>query len=362
MNRKFWAGKKVVVTGHTGFKGGWLCLWLAQAGARVGGYGLAPDSEQPSFYQLCDVSSVIERSTFQDIRDQTAVTAYLEEFEPDIVIHMAAQALVRNSYQNPVETFETNVLGTVNLLEAVRRCPSIVTVVNVTTDKCYENRELLWGYREYEPLGGSDPYSASKACSELVTNAYRCSFFNRAGSALLATARAGNVIGGGDWSRDRILPDFIRSISSGIPLLVRNPEAVRPWQHVLDALNGYIVLAEWLGNRDSSKTGAWNFGPPTSAQKPVRWILDMFSRYYGGEPCLWTYDSSNHPLETRTLRLDSSKASQLLNWHTQLGVEESLRWTAAWYREVLDDPAVAQSTTLSQIESFERLVSIGTEI
>ncbi len=360
MNRKYWVGKKVLVTGHTGFKGGWLCLWLAQAGARVGGYGLAPDSGQPSFYQLCDVSAVMESSLLEDIRNREALTAYLNDFKPEVVVHMAAQALVRYSYQQPVETFETNVLGTVNLLDAVRACPSVTTVVNVTTDKCYENRELLWGYREGEPLGGSDPYSASKACSELVTAAYRSSFFKGTESALLATARAGNVIGGGDWSRDRIIPDFIRSITNGVPLSVRNPEAIRPWQHVLDALHGYIVLAERLANKDHSKAGAWNFGPPTSAQKPVGWLLDTFSHHYG-KVCPWTYDSSDHPHETLTLRIDASKANQLLNWHTRLSVEEALRWTAVWYREVLTNTATAQSTTLGQIEDFERLAGSETE-
>lgn len=360
MNRKYWAGKKVLVTGHTGFKGGWLSLWLAHAGARVAGYGLPPESDQPSFYRLCDVSSVIESSIFEDLRNRKALTACLNEFKPDVVIHMAAQALVRYSYQHPLETFETNVLGTVNLLDAIRMCPSVTAVINVTTDKCYENRELLWGYREIDPLGGSDPYSASKACSELVTTAYRSSFFQSPGCALLATARAGNVIGGGDWSRDRILPDFVRSITDGIPLSVRHPEAIRPWQHVLDALHGYIVLAEALGENDPSKACAWNFGPPTSAQKPVGWLLDTFSRYYG-KACPWTYDSSNHPHETRTLRIDATKANQLLNWHTRLSVEESLRWTAVWYRQVLADAATAQETTLSQIEDFERLARSETD-
>lgn len=354
MNRQFWTGKRVLITGHTGFKGSWLCLWLSQAGARVGGYGLAPDAEQPSLHQLCDIPAIMESSVLADIRDSSKLSSYISTFKPDVIFHMAAQALVRWSYSAPTETFETNVMGTVNLLDAARNCPSIQTIINVTTDKCYENRELLWGYREGEPLGGSDPYSASKACSELVTTAYRSSFFQSDNAPLIATARAGNVIGGGDWCRDRIIPDYVRAITNSSPLLVRNPESIRPWQHVLDALNGYISLAERLGNGDRSMAEAWNFGPHPSAQKTVGWLLDTFSRYYGA-PCSWVLDSGDHPHETRALRLDASKANQLLDWYTRLSVDETLEWTAAWYTEVLADPASARSATVKQIETFEQL-------
>jgi CDP-glucose 4,6-dehydratase len=305
-------------------------------------------------YQLCDIPSTIESSVQADIRDISKLNSYISTFKPDVIFHMAAQALVRRSYTVPTETFETNVMGTVNLLEAARNCPSIKTIINVTTDKCYENRELLWGYREGEPLGGSDPYSASKACSEIVTTAYRSSFFQSDESPLIATARAGNVIGGGDWCRDRIIPDYVRAITTASPLLVRNPESIRPWQHVLDALNGYISLAERLANGDTSMAEAWNFGPHPSAQKTVRWLLDTFSHYYGA-PCPWVLDSGDHPHETRALRLDASKANQLLDWYTRLSVDQTLEWTAAWYRDVLADPASARSTTIQQIETFEQL-------
>lgn len=353
MNREFWRGKRVLITGHTGFKGGWLTLWLTHAGAHVGGYSLAPDLEQPNFFSLCDIPSVLESQCIGDIRDRATVREYLKDFRPDVVFHMAAQALVRASYEQPIETFETNVIGTVNILEAVRGYSSVRAVVNVTTDKCYENRELSRGYSEHDPLGGADPYSASKACSELVACAYRESYFKGTEGALIATARAGNVIGGGDWSRDRIIPDFVRALSAQTELVVRNPESIRPWQHVLDALCGYVTLAERLAQGDGSCAEAWNFGPAPEAQKTVRWLLSAFAEHYG-KSCQIGLDQTAQPHETKSLMLDASKSTARLGWRPRLDAEETLRWTAEWYREVLSQPRSARAVTLQQIEEYQR--------
>jgi CDP-glucose 4,6-dehydratase len=352
MNREFWRGKRVLITGHTGFKGGWLSLWLAHVGAQVAGYSLAPEADQPNLSSLCAVPEFLASQCLDDIRNRTALRRYLQDFKPEIVIHMAAQALVRASYEQPIETFETNVIGTVNILEAVRGTPSVRAVVNVTTDKCYENRELAYGYAENDPLGGADPYSASKACSELVSAAYRSSYGKEAGAALIATARAGNVIGGGDWSRDRIIPDCVRAIASRQELVIRNPEAVRPWQHVLDALAGYLMLAERLVTGDASFAEPWNFGPAAESQKTVRWLLSTFAEHYGAV-CPIRHDQTRQPHETKSLMLDASKAEQRLGWRAHLDADEALRWTAEWYREALAQSSAARSVTLKQIEMYQ---------
>ena len=281
VNASFWRGKKVFVTGHTGFKGGWLCLWLQQLGANVTGYALQPPTT-PSLFEIAVIGRGME-SIIGDIREATTLSDAVRTAQPELVIHMAAQPLVRYSYENPIETYSTNVMGTVHLLEAIRKTQSVKAVVCVTSDKCYENREWEWGYRENDPLGGYDPYSNSKACAELVTAAYRNSYFNPdkyfEHGVAVASARAGNVIGGGDWAQDRLVPDMLRAIECGKPVLIRNPDAIRPWQHVLEPLSGYLLLAESLLTHGPANAEAWNFGPHDADAKPVRWIVDRL--HYG---------------------------------------------------------------------------------
>ncbi len=354
MNPQFWRGKKVFLTGHTGFKGSWLSLWLHRLGAQVFGVSLAPSSDQPSLFKLCDVQDSLQESQFLDIRDGASLQSALQQAQPDIVLHLAAQALVRESYRSPVTTFETNVLGTVNVLEAVRRAPAIKVCINVTTDKCYENQEWIWGYREVDRLGGADPYSASKACSELVTSAYRSSFFSTSNCAAIATARAGNVIGGGDWSTDRLIPDIVRAATRGETLTIRSPTAVRPWQHVLDPLHGYLMLAEKLATHAAGMDSAWNFGPALTAQKSVEAILETFKQQFSPD-LMWKIDTTDQPHETQTLRIDSTKARSLLAWQPRLAVDDSLQWTASWYKRWSETPKLMRDFTLSQIEKFESL-------
>ena len=272
LSKGFWQDRRVLVTGHTGFKGGWVSLWLHQLGAKVTGYALAPPSH-PNLFEVARVGELVQ-SVQADIRDRARLSAVIGEFQPEIILHFAAQSLVRESYQTPVETFEVNVLGTANLLEAARSCRAVRAIVIVTSDKCYENREWLWPYRESESLGGHDPYSSSKACAELVTAAYRSSFFLESGSALVATVRAGNVIGGGDWANDRLVPDIVRALLSGRHVSIRDPGAVRPWQHVLDPLHGYLLLAERLCSGQREFADAWNFGPTDDGMKPVSWFVE----------------------------------------------------------------------------------------
>jgi CDP-glucose 4,6-dehydratase len=354
MNPQFWRRKKVFLTGHTGFKGSWLSLWLHRLGAQVFGVSLAPSVDQPSLFELCNVQESLQESQFLDIRDGKNLQSVVQRLQPDIVFHLAAQALVRESYRSPVATFETNVLGTVNVLEAVRVTPSVKVCVNVTTDKCYENKEWLWGYREVDRLGGADPYSASKACSELVTSAYRSSFFSALNSAAIATARAGNVIGGGDWSADRLIPDIVRAATNGETLTVRSPTAVRPWQHVLDPLHGYLILAEKLATHRAAMDSAWNFGPALTAQKSVEGILETFKQQFS-PGLMWRIDTTDQPHETHTLRIDSTKSRSLLAWQPRLAVDDSLKWTASWYKQWSENPKVMRNFTLNQIEQFERL-------
>jgi len=330
----FWLGKRVLLTGHTGFKGSWLSLWLQQLGAVVTGYAL-PAPTNPSLFEIANVGIGMQ-SIIADVRDAPALVHAIKTVHPDIVIHMAAQPLVRQSYLNPVETYSTNVMGTVNLLEAVRQTSSVRAVVNVTTDKCYENKEWVWGYREDEPMGGHDPYSSSKACSELVSATYRASFFNAKADVqngvALATARAGNVIGGGDWAQDRLVPDILRSIENHKPVRIRNPNATRPWQHVLEPLGGYLQLAQALFEQGPAIAQAFNFGPSELDAQPVNWIVDQLTELWG-EGASWELDGGNHPHEAHYLKLDCSKAKALLGWQPRWSLGYSLEKIVEWQKE-----------------------------
>lgn len=330
INRAFWNGKRVFLTGHTGFKGSWLSLWLTVMGAEVHGYALTAPTE-PNFFSVTEIKKQLTTSTIADIRNDSALKRAMQDARPEIVIHLAAQSLVRHSYVEPAETFAANVMGTVNLFEAVRRTASVKAVVNITSDKCYENREWVWPYRENEPLGGYDPYSSSKACSELVTRAWRCSFLDTLGIQV-ASARAGNVIGGGDWATDRLVPDFLRALDAGRPLLVRSPLATRPWQHVFDPLSGYLVLAERLYKEGAVCAEAWNFGPDESDCRSVQWIAEALCARVPG--AAWMFESGQHSHETHTLKLDSSKARARLGWqprwNLQRGLDAAIDWHQAW--------------------------------
>lgn len=337
MVANFWEGKRVLLTGHTGFKGGWLSLWLQSLGAHVTGYALHPPT-QPSLYEVARVNDGM-CSHIADIRDLDRLMAVMRETRPEIVIHMAAQALVRHSYVNPVETYATNVMGTVNLLEAVHQVGGVRVVVNVTSDKCYENREWIWGYREHEPMGGYDPYSSSKGCAELVASAYRNSFFNpeafETHGVALASVRAGNVIGGGDWAEDRLIPDFMRAIMAGRPVVIRSPHAIRPWQHVLEPLSGYLLLAQHLWTDGSSFAEGWNFGPVDEDAKPVEWIVGQLTSLWG-EGAAWELDTRPQPHEAHYLKLDISKARMRMGWRPRWDLlhtlERIVEWHRAWQR------------------------------
>jgi CDP-glucose 4,6-dehydratase len=324
----FWHNKKVFITGHTGFKGSWLCLWLHFLGAKVTGYALKPPTE-PSLFKLCKIDKLV-RSIIGDVRNLKLLKKAMLSAKPEIVIHMAAQPLVRGSYRNPVDTFDINVMGTVNALEAVRSCKSVKAVINVTTDKIYENKERTTGYKENEPLGGYDPYSSSKACSELVTSAYRNSFLKN--GVAVATARAGNVIGGGDWGVDRLVPDFIKAILKGNKIRIRNPKAIRPWQYVLDPLNGYLILAQKLYQNGQKYAEAWNFGPDDRDAKTVEWLVKRLCSKWGGNAS-YAIDNKKHPHETQTLKLDSSKAKARLKWKTKTHLENAIDKVIEWTKE-----------------------------
>ena len=347
MNREFWHGKRVFLTGHTGFKGGWLALWLADMGAEVHGYALPPPTE-PNLFTVCDLQAHLKTSTMADIRDTVTLSHAMQAAQPDIVLHLAAQSLVRHSYSAPVETYAVNVMGTVNLLEAVRQTPSVKAVVNVTTDKCYENREWAWPYRENEAMGGYDPYSSSKACSELVTSAYRQSFLEPA-SIHLASARAGNVLGGGDWASDRLIPDFLRALDAGQTLVIRSPLATRPWQHVLEPLAGYLILAEKLYTQGKLFTEAWNFGPEEADSRSVHWIVEHLCRQVPGAS--WQYDNKPQPHEAHTLRLDSFKAKTELNWYPRWNLPTALTQTLDWHK-AWKQGADMTSKSLEQISQY----------
>jgi CDP-glucose 4,6-dehydratase len=344
----FWGGRRVLVTGHTGFKGAWLTLWLTEMGARVTGLAAGVPTE-PSLYRDARVGEGIDEVRV-DVRDFDAVHRTVREHEPEVVVHMAAQSLVRPSFRDPRETYETNVMGTVNVLEAVRRTGTARAVVNVTSDKCYDNREQGRPFAEDDPKGGHDPYSSSKGAAELVADAYLRSFFAAdEGGPRLASGRAGNVIGGGDWSADRLVPDIMRAALAGEAIRVRNPAAVRPWQHVLSPLSGYLRLAEALVESPAA-AGGWNFGPPLDDARPVSWITDRVSRLWP-EQLQWVVDPGPHPHEAHYLALDSTKARERLGWAPRWTLEDALRNTVEWYRAVRDgdDP---RRTTLEQIDAF----------
>ncbi|MGD0960581.1 MAG: CDP-glucose 4,6-dehydratase [Methylomonas sp.] len=357
MNPAFWNGKRVLLTGHTGFKGSWLSLWLQSLGADVVGYALAP-STLPSLFEIADLGKGMT-SIIGDIRDLESLLAVFAKHKPEMVIHMAAQPLVRYSYQNPVETYATNVMGTVNMLEAVRNTPGVKAVVNITTDKCYENREWVWSYRENEPMGGYDPYSNSKGCAELVSAAYRSSYFNADGytqhGVALATVRAGNVIGGGDWAQDRLIPDILAAFEQGKPVNIRNPRAIRPWQHVLEPLRGYLTLAERLFEHGASFAESWNFGPNDQDAKSVGWIVGQMAAMWGNE-AQWRIDTSEHPHEANYLKLDISKARSRLNWHPEICLNDALQLIIDWSKQRLAGADMRQ-LTLDQILSYQTLTN-----
>lgn len=321
-----WAGKRVFLTGHTGFKGGWLAVMLNRLGAEVHGFALDP-STTPNLFETADIATLCQSSTIADIRDARALAAAVAAAKPDLVIHMAAQALVGTGYDDPVGTYATNVMGTIHLYEAIRALDRPIPVVNVTSDKCYENREWLWAYRENEPMGGYDPYSNSKGCAELVTSAYRSSYFTKSG-VRLASARAGNVIGGGDWSEARLVPDLLRSFDAGTELVLRAPGAVRPWQHVLEPLSGYLLLAEHLMASDDACEG-WNFGPAEADVRTVGWVVATLLGHLGADINTRTTPESYH--EATLLKLDSSQARARLGWQPQWTVDRALRETANWH-------------------------------
>jgi CDP-glucose 4,6-dehydratase len=344
----FWRGKRVLLTGHTGFKGAWMGLWLHSLGAHVTGFSLGVPTH-PSLYELARVDEGTERIT-GNVCEPGQVLAAVRESEPEIVIHMAAQSLVRRSFAEPRETYETNVMGTVNVLDAVRAAGGVRVLVNVTSDKCYENREWDWGYREHEPMGGHDPYSSSKGCAELVTDAYRRSFFSDPSSTRVATARAGNVIGGGDWGADRLLPDLMRAALDGKAARVRNPNSIRPWQHVLSPLSGYLVLAQALW-ASHEYAGPWNFGPSEVDARPVGWVVERICELWP-EAVRWEHDDGPHPHEARYLKLDSSRARARLGWQPPMPLEDALRATVDWYRE-LGEGSDMRVVSLAQIEAIQ---------
>jgi len=344
----FWRGKRVFLTGHTGFKGSWLSLWLQSLGAELQGLALAPPTG-PNLFTEAGIDQGMA-STIGDIRDYEAVRAAMAGFKPDIVIHMAAQPLVRLSYSEPVATYATNVMGTVHVLEAARNTASVRAIVNVTTDKCYENKEWTWGYREDEPMGGYDPYSNSKGCSELVSSAYRRSFFQKSGIAL-ASARAGNVIGGGDWAADRLVPDILRAFEREEPVVIRNPHATRPWQHVLEPLSGYLNLAQRLyaeGGQDYAE--GWNFGPQDDDARPVQWIVERMVESWGGRAS-WQLDGAEHPHEANYLKLDISKAKARLGWRPRWELATALNHITTWHQAWLANSDVKQ-LCLQQIQQY----------
>lgn len=357
MTPSFWRGKRVFLTGHTGFKGGWLSLWLQACGAELTGFALNPPT-QPSLFNEAKVSQGMH-SVIGDIRDLHCLQKSLQECRPEIVIHMAAQPIVRYSYATPTETYATNVMGTVHLLEAVRHTSNVKVVVNVTSDKCYENREWLWGYRENEPMGGHDPYSSSKGCAELVTAAYRSSFFNAESfhkhGVALASVRAGNVIGGGDWAQDRLIPDILTAFAAEQPVIIRNPNAIRPWQHVLDPLRGYLMLAERLYFYGSEFAEGWNFGPDDEDARSVEWVTTELARLWG-QGATWQPDCNEHPHEAALLKLDTSKAHSRLNWHPALHLDEALKMVIDWVKQ-REYGTDVRSLTNSQIHAYQNLTT-----
>lgn len=346
----FWKGKKVFLTGHTGFKGSWLSLWLSSMGAEVTGYALAPNTT-PNLFDVLNLKDQIKASHIADIRNLEILKSAMLEASPDILIHMAAQPLVRYSYENPVETYAVNVMGTVNVLESARKIQSLRATVVVTTDKCYENKEWVWGYRENEPMGGHDPYSNSKGCAELVTSSYRQSFFNQADSRnSVASARAGNVIGGGDWSIDRLIPDAIKAFEANQSLTIRNPLATRPWQHVLEPLSGYLILAQGLYEKGSSLAAGWNFGPRDEDNRSVQEVIDLIISGWDGAT-RWENDGAEQPHEANLLKLDCSKARQQLGWVPKWDLETAIKKIVEWQKSFQGN-ANMRDVSLAQINQY----------
>jgi CDP-glucose 4,6-dehydratase len=361
INRGFWKDRKVLVTGHTGFKGSWLSLWLEALGAEPVGYSIGVPTV-PSLYELAHVADDMTAIT-GDVRDLDHLKAVMAKHKPDIVIHMAAQSLVRLSYEDPIETYSTNIMGTVNVLEAVNRSDSVRALLVITSDKCYENQDWVWGYRETDPMGGHDPYSSSKGCAELVTSAYIRSFFSKKQSrttpVFVASTRAGNVIGGGDWASDRLVPDIMRAILRKQPVVIRYPQAVRPWQHVLEPLRGYLVLAEKLWDQGVEFVGAWNFGPNDDDARPVSVVTEALTTLWG-KNASWKTDTIEHPYEAKYLKLDCSKARSLLRWNPVLNIEQSLVWIVEWYRAYSRGEDM-RKITQNQIARYEAIVNGGAE-
>ena len=345
-----YAGRSVFVTGHTGFKGAWLAEWLGTLGAEVTGYALDPPS-QPNLFGALDLGARL-RHVVADIRDRDRLVVEVQAAQPSVIFHLAAQALVRRAYAEPRETFETNVMGTVNVLEAARACPSVRAVVIVTSDKCYQNHETDQAFRETDAMGGRDPYSASKGCAELVTAAYRESFF--ADGAAVASARAGNVIGGGDWAEDRLIPDSARALAAGGPIIIRNPDAIRPWQHVLEPLSGYLRLGALLMRDGRRYEGAWNFGPTNQGgDRSVRWVVERFLEEWGSGTWTTTADAGRQPHEAHRLSLDSAKARDQLGWAPVWDAQTAVRRTANWYHEYYRAPATARELVHHQLQAYQ---------
>lgn len=348
VKKNFWENKRVFLTGHTGFKGSWLSLWLHHLGAKIKGYALEPDTN-PSMFEEVQLESLIE-SEIGDIRDLDALMKSMVLFDPEIIIHLAAQPLVRRSYDDPITTYGTNVMGTVHVFEAARKCKHVKSIVNVTTDKCYENKEWDWGYRENESMGGHDPYSNSKGCAELVTSAYQRSYFDLGQSIALASARAGNVIGGGDWAEDRLIPDILRAFGESKSVIIRQPSSIRPWQHVLEPLGGYLLLAERLYTQGHIFAEGWNFGPNDSDVQSVEWIASYMKKHWG-ERAEWQLDPGRHPYEAKRLKLDISKAKNRLGWRPRWNIQQSIDAVIDWHKAWRNGENM-QKFSLAQIYEF----------
>ena len=348
INPSFWRGKSVFLTGHTGFKGGWMALWLTKMGAKVHGYSLDPPTT-PNFFSTTKLEERLTSSTIDDIQNYSSLKSAISFAKPSVIIHMAAQPLVRQSYFTPIETLKTNIIGTANLLEVVRKTKGVEAIINITTDKVYDNKEQLKSYTENDKLGGYDPYSASKACAELVSTAYRNSFLKES-DIKIATVRAGNVIGGGDWATDRLIPDFFRAIDAGKKLMIRNPESVRPWQHVLEPLSGYLLLAEKLVTHGDSFAEAWNFGPQENDVKAVSWIIDYLAKKIPNVK--WEIDKATQPHEAKLLLLDSTKAKLKLGWLQKLPLEVAIDKCIEWYEAWKDNQSMDEISS-SQINFYE---------
>jgi CDP-glucose 4,6-dehydratase len=352
VRESFWKNKRVLITGNTGFKGSWLSLWLYKLNAKVFGYALKPPTK-PNLFEICNLERKII-SIFGDIRNLKKLRGIFNKYKPEIVFHMAAQSLVRYSYKEPVETYETNIMGTVNVFEACRYTPSVKVIVNITSDKCYENRNLTRGYRELDPMGGYDPYSSSKGCAEIITTAYLRSYFNpnnyKNRVKVLASVRAGNIIGGGDWGEDRLIPDCIKALLRKKPIVIRNPDAIRPWQFVLDPLYGYLLLAQRLYKDGSKFCGPWNFGPDNKNTKPVKWLVERIIKLWG-DKASWIIDEGEHPHEENCLKLNSSKAKLKLGWYSHLDLNSALRKTVDWYKAYIKQVNMSEFT-IAQIKGY----------